>query len=49
MMALALITIVALAPETYGREMAEEKVEEEKVEEEKGEEEKVGPQTATPA
>ncbi len=39
MMALALITIVALAPETYGREMAEEKVEEEKV----------GPQTATPA
>jgi len=26
MMALALITIVALAPETYGREMAEEKV-----------------------
>ncbi len=39
MMALALITIVALAPETYGREMAEEKVEEEKV----------GPQMATPA
>ncbi len=41
MMALALITIVALAlaPETYGREMAEEKAEEEKV----------GPQTATQA